>query len=96
MRSQNTPLNLRLRCSLDHFAARLHPDIEERAGDQQEEDTREEEPRQRIGLMEVVPREDHRQTNRGNPDHLALECDAHCTPANIKRDGQFTDSREGE
>ena len=46
--------------------------------------------------MEVAPREDHRQTNRGNPDHLALEGDAHCTPANIKRDGQFTDSREGE
>ena len=46
--------------------------------------------------MEVAPREDHRQTNRGNADHLALERDAHGTPASIERDAEFTNSRESK
>ena len=86
----------RLRCSLYHFAVRLHPKIEEGTYDQQEEDAREENPRERIRLIEVAPREDHRQTNRGNPDQLALERDAHCTPASIEGDGEFTNSRESK
>src|SRR5713101_5212485 len=39
---------LRLRCSISHFTARLHPNIEKGACDQQEEDAREEDPRQLI------------------------------------------------
>jgi len=47
-------------------------------------------------LIEVAPREDHCQAYRDNSDHLALERDAHCTPAHIERDGEFTNSCEGK
>src|SRR5260370_38876353 len=88
--------SMRLRCSIYYFAPRLHPNIEEGACHQQEEDACEEDPCQWIRLMEVAPREDNRQTNRDDPDHLALECNTCCTPANIERDGEFTNSGEGK
>ena len=70
---------------LSYLVPRLHPKIEEGTDDQQEEDAREENLRERIGLMEVAPREDHRQANGGNPDHLALERDAHGTPTRSRK-----------
>ena len=74
---------------LNHFAAPLHPDVEQRTGKEQEEDGCYEDPGQRVRLMEVTPREDHCQSNEGNAYHLALEGDAYRTPARIERDGEF-------
>ncbi len=46
--------------------------------------------------MEVVPREDDSHTHCNNAYHLALECYAYRTPANIERDAEFTNSCEGK